>query len=256
MPMLMQAESDAIFAFLLDGVLGLDATAPPRLALIQEGIMSLADFMTVSETELHALEFTPNATAEDPNPVSRSMTAGCRQLLVSLKWWILTLQHENNSNHLTVQEWQQQTANEFDEFRISGRGAPPVRPPALAPSASSVTSVDKEVLSFKMSTKRNTLVSPVCKEQRQWNNWNCSFIAQDHVHDCREVCDGSHAPSSLAEMALLKEKQSFAHAVSNKAMRTDRGKAFVPKHESNLDAQKIYEKLMKHAIVKLTKDDL
>ena len=218
--------------------------------------MSLADLVVASEDQLCALEFTPNATAENPNPVSRSMTAGHRQLLVSLKWWILTLQHENNSNHLTVQEWQQQTADEFDEFRISGRGAPPVKPPALAPSASLVTSVDKEVLSFKRSTKRNTSVSPVCKEQRQWNNWNHSFIAQDHVHDCREVCDGSHAPSSLTETALFKEKQSFAHAVSNKTIRTDRGKAFVHEHESNLDAQKICEKLMKHAIAKLTKDDL
>lgn len=62
--------------------------------------------------------------------------------------------------------------------------------------------------------KRDSSVCSVLKDQRHWSNWSCSFTAQVHAHDCSEVCDESHVPSSAAEMALLKERQSFICAVT------------------------------------------
>ena len=146
MPAMTRADCEAIFAHLLDVVLGLNATAPLRMALAQADIINFADFMMMPEEVLRGLEFTPDATAADPNPVSRPVTADHGELLVLLKQWVLTLRHKNWSTMLTVKQWQRQTDDDFETFRLNNNsGPPPVRPPVspLASSAAPLTAFSK-----------------------------------------------------------------------------------------------------------------
>ena len=95
----------------------------------------------------------------------------------------------------------------------------------------------------------------VYKDEKQWDTWQCSVIAQAHAQDVAEVLDKTYSPTFVDETALFEEKQKFMYAVFKCTLQTDQGKAFVHKHEGDFDAQMIYQKLVEYSI-KSTKASL
>ena len=103
------------------------------------------------------------------------------------------------------------------------------------------------VAEFKKGIKRDASLYPVLKDQRHWNNWQHSVLAQAHVHDIQEVFDTEYYPLGDEQEKLISEKNKFAYTVLNRVVQTDEGKAFVRRHEKDNDAQAVYRKLVDFA---------
>jgi hypothetical protein len=86
----------------------------------------------------------------------------------------------------------------------------------------------------------------VLKEQKHWNNWNRSVIAQARTHNISDVFDTEYKPTSELEATLFDQKQSFAYSMLNRVVMTDVGKSIVCDHEHDYDAQSVYCKLVAH----------
>ena len=112
--------------------------------------------------------------------------------------------------------------------------------PATSTSASPPVRVSDPVADFKKGIKRDSSLYPTLKDQKHWNNWNRSVIAQAHAHDISEVFDTNYIPSNEVEANLFQQKQIFAYSVLNKCVMTDQGKSYVREHESDFDAQSVY----------------
>ena len=177
--------------------------------------------------------------------------------LKRMREWNFYLMSEYDDRPLTEEEWRGIDKGEYSTFLMrfqTGRItlAPP--PPPPTPKA-----VDP-VANFKRGIKRDASLYPTLKDQKHWNNWNRSVIAQARAHDVSEVFDVNYSPNNQDDIALFNEKQSFVYSVLNKVVMTDQGKSFVREHEKDYDAQAVYRKLVDHAskstAAELAKDSL
>jgi hypothetical protein len=63
--------------------------------------------------------------------------------------------------------------------------------------------------------RRSAALYPVLKDNKHWNNWNCSVLAQAQAHDLKEIFDTTYQLSNKEEKKLFREKQKFAYALLN-----------------------------------------
>jgi hypothetical protein len=68
------------------------------------------------------------------------------------------------------------------------------------------------------------------------------------MHHTHLVLDENYIPKNDAERAVFKEMQIFMYAVLEEHLKTSKGKSLVSQYEQTHDAQRIYCKLMKHAL--------
>jgi hypothetical protein len=95
----------------------------------------------------------------------------------------------------------------------------------------------------------------VYKDEKQWDTWQQSTLAQAKAQDVAKVLDATYVPTSAKDVALFGKKQEFMYAVLERMLQTDQGKAFIHQHEEDFDAQKIYSSLQDYS-VKSTKASL
>ena len=97
---------------------------------------------------------------------------------------------------------------------------------------------------FKKSIKRDATLFPTFKDGKHWNNWRRSTLAIARAQDAGDVLDDDYSPLSDPENDLFTEKKKFMHSVFASALQTDIGKKYVREHESDYDAQEVYEKVV------------
>jgi hypothetical protein len=68
------------------------------------------------------------------------------------------------------------------------------------------------------------------------------------MHHTHLVLDEHYIPPDEITKAALKQTQIFLYAVMEEHLQTDKGKYLVRQYEEDLDAQKIYHDLKKHAL--------
>jgi hypothetical protein len=85
------------------------------------------------------------------------------------------------------------------------------------------------------------------KEDKQWDSWQRSTIAQARAQDISEVLDERFTPDTPEARELFWEKQKFMYAVFEKNLLTDKGKALVRHYGPTFDAQKVYQELSTYA---------
>ena len=257
-----RADAQAIFQTVIEDILDQQDNSPIALALSQANVMNFADFFCITKRQIEQLRYYPKSTEDDPNLLEKNLTIRHQNLLIWLQKWVKHLQDDvNEGQQLDETQWADITKADFDNYRISapldGTMIAPTVPPPPSPTS---TSINKEVANFKKSIKQDASSYPIFKDQKYWNNWNCSFISQACMHDCMDVCDPHYKPKDAAAVAIFKEKQSFIYVVLNKVVQTDQGKTFVHQHEVDFDVQKVYAKLLNHAknstTAELSKDDL
>jgi hypothetical protein len=157
--------------------------------------------------------------------------------------------------------WQEVTVADYKAFTaMLGMGQITISTPTPTLHQPSNHRVIDKVAEFKKGTKRDAALYPTLKDNRHWNNWNRSVLAQAYAHDLKEFFDPSYKPDGEDEKELLKKKQCFTYAVLNRIIQTDEGKAFVRQHEKDYDAQEVYRKLLtfatKSTAAELAKDGL
>jgi len=170
--------------------------------------------------------------------------------------WNLHLMLENDRIPLTDYEWGQLSKQEYREFLLLKQTGQLRITPKSPPPAKAVDLV----ANFKKGIKRDASLYPVLKDQRQWNNWQRSMLAQAHAHDIQDVFDPGYEPQDDEQERLFTEKNKFAYAVLNRVVQTDEGKAFVCQYEKTYDAHAVYSKLVdfatKSTAAELGKDSL
>jgi hypothetical protein len=108
---------------------------------------------------------------------------------------------------------------------------------------------------FKKGIKRNPSVYLTLKDELWNDNWHRSFANQARAQDVDEVLDENYLPTTSEQYELFQEKQKYIYTILESKVETAKGKAIIPKHESNYDAQKAYAELQEHHL-KSTKASL
>ena len=101
-----------------------------------------------------------------------------------------------------------------------------------------------QVEQFKKSIKRDISYFTVLKDKKQFKSWHQNLLATAAAQDVEEVLDPSYKPSNDEEAKLFIEKQKYMYLVDMTILKTDRGIVFVGQHETDRDAQKVFEKVI------------
>jgi hypothetical protein len=112
------------------------------------------------------------------------------------------------------------------------------------------------VADFKRGIKRDLSQFPILKDDKQWDGWNHSHIAQARAKCVVDVMNSEYKPTTTEDKALFEVKQTYMFAVFEKTLLTDQGKAYVREYEKKSDAQSIYRRISEYAIKSTAKASL
>ena len=96
---------------------------------------------------------------------------------------------------------------------------------------------------FKKGTKRDASVYPILKNDKYYDTFQRSFLANLKAQGLYDVADPDHDPESgdIYEQELFKGKQSFVYSVLVTSLQTEKGRELVKEFEG--DARSIILKL-------------
>ena len=236
-----QAQQATLLRVLHD-ILGLEDDSPLHKACVHDGMTSMEDLLALSPIEIEDLTYLEGST-------KTLITKGHRGLVFALQ--ALSHQRDRDNNRIPS-DWSNVDMLEFDTFR-SGPDYRSSRNGVSLPTNTS-SSVSPPILKardplsdFRRGVRRDPGSYIQLKEDKQWDSWQRSTIAQARAQDLSDVLDPAFIPPTGAESELFAEKQKFVYAVFEKVLMTDKGKALVRNHSSNFDAQKIYADLCSYS---------
>ena len=229
------------FNHILDNVFNQAADSPLRKSLQHEGIDDIFALVSLAESEIDALQYTDENEDQVPLP------QGYRPLLYALLGYIMECKARGNP--IASDGWTHVTAQEFNEYRISSSFIA-FRNRATRPSVSHTPSSKAKdpVESFRRGIKHEITYFTVLKDDKQWDTWNRSTMAQARAQDVDSILDPAYIPVTIAEKELFQEKQKYMYAVFERNLLTDYGKLLVRQHADNFDAQAIYSALSIYAL--------
>jgi hypothetical protein len=172
-------------------------------------------------------------------------------------WWMI--QHVLKHYHLyhiserdpIGDDWVSITAQEYQDYWMSAAYAETHKAsmPIAPGSSNSTTPCPRDsIYKFKKGIKRNTMAFIIYKDKKQWDNWHHSTVAQARTQDGFEILNGTYVPNLGPDKDLFDEKQKFMYAVFEQVLQTDMGKALVHSHDTNFDAQIIFQDLLNYSI--------
>ena len=99
---------------------------------------------------------------------------------------------------------------------------------------------------FKKGTKRDASVYPIFKNEKYYDTFQRSFLANLKAQGLYDVADPDHDPESgdIYEQELFKGKQSFVYSVLVTSLQTEKGRELVKEFEG--DAKSIILKLHRY----------
>jgi hypothetical protein len=178
-----------------------------------------------------------------------------------LRAFIAFIRHGANEDNPMGDNWNEITRDEFSTYRVGPSfngtifGSPSPSNPGT-PAASSTTHACDAVADFKRGIKRDPSQFPILKDDKQWDGWNRSHIAQARAQGVVDVMNSEYKPTTTEDKeALFEVKQTYMFAVFEMTLLTDQGKAYVREYEKKFDAQSIYPRISEYAI-KSTKASL
>ena len=263
MTMLTRQQSVAVFEFMREHFLQSDAANTPIYrALEYHGITDMLDLLSIPLSVVDRFKYIPVPAQGDPAEPPRPLSDGHKNLIMLLIKWSHTILQANAGIMLKEDEWKALEPADFGIYRLStySSNVAPASSATSAPQNSSgaasgisgpitVRPAASKVTEFRKSIKRDPASYPQLKDQKHWNSWNRSVLAQARTHDVSDVFDITYVPlaTDLEAVELFDQKQSFVYSVLNNCLLTDIGKELVRLHEKDYNAQLIYSKLVDHA---------
>jgi hypothetical protein len=124
------------------------------------------------------------------------------------------------------------TRAEFNQFRV-GPVYRDIRdnPRVKTQTNSSTTNTIDPMHEFRKGVKRDPSLFPILKDEKQWDEWQCSMIAHARAQDVVDVFNPNYVPVTPADRVLLEAKKTYVFAILQKVLQTDKGKACVRAHE-------------------------
>ena len=238
-PPLTRSSAKANLAYIIERVLGAPRNGDIELSLIRAGCDTVENIASMSKDDVDRLSFSQTDSAGITTLVP--LQAGRRGQLRALVAYIRHLRHTDTFvSYTTIDQ------DAFDVYRTSiyyNPDMPSAPNPPVPRSAQRSTILDD----FRKGIKRDKSHYQVFKEDKQWDSWRRSTLATARSHACEEVFDPNYRPTTADELAVFTEKQKFIYSVFEEKLKTDMGKYFVRIHESDFDAQSIFEQLQIHA---------
>ena len=194
-----------------------------------------------------------------------------------LKSFINWMIHEEKPNELHDDFLATLTRESYLKYRnqLMNNHPLPTLPPSHHEPQQSMTSFPSELKSapqseskialnnFKKGTKRDASVYPIFKNDKYYDTFQRSFLANLKAQGLYDVADPDHDPDSgdIYEHELFQQKQSFVYSVLVTSLQTEKGRELVKEFEG--DARSIILKLhhyhtksnvAQHDIITLTTD--
>ena len=209
-------------------ILGLEDDHELSKACKHDGITDVESLLTLGVLEIHDL------TYKDGNTTHKIRKGHCGLVYAMIA---LSLKRDQDGNSIN-QEWVNVDQEEFDKFRISSEyvsaraGVP--NPNATPVAVTSHSTRPRDPLSeFRRTIRRDANSFIPFKEDKQWDSWQRSTVAQARAQDLSDVLDKYYHPTTPEAVELFQEKQKFLYAVFEKILLTDKGKAIVRKHQNH-----------------------
>ena len=188
-----------------------------------------------------------------------------------VKW----MAHEKRPHDLHDDFLATLTRENYLKFRLLYTQSLPTLPPSHHEPQQLMTSFPSEfkqttqsesktaLNNFKKGTKRDASVYPIFKNDKYYDTFQRSFLANLKAQGLYDVADPDHDPESgdIYEQELFQGKQSFAYSVLVASLQTEKGRELVKEFEG--DARSIILKLhhyhtksnvAQHDIITLTTD--
>ena len=192
-----------------------------------------------------------------------------------LKSFVKWMAHEKRPQYLHDDYLATLTSENYFQFRLLYTQSPPTLPPSYHEPPQLMTSFPSEfkqttqsesktaLNNFKKGTKRDASVYPIFKNDKYYDTFQRSFLANLKAQGLYDVADPDHDPESgdIYEQELFQGKQSFVYSVLVTSLQTEKGRELVKEFEG--DARSIILKLhhyhtksnvAQHDIITLTTD--
>jgi hypothetical protein len=207
----------AALTYVLVTVMNQPEDGPMAKSLTAAQIDNVEDLGTLLEADIENLSFIALVGA-DPTP----MGPGQRGILRAFNAFI---RYRANEDNPIGDNWNEITREEFSMYRVGPSfngtifGSPSPSNPGT-PTASSTHAHDA-VADFKRGKKRDPLQFPILKDDKQWDGWNRSHIAQARAQGVVDVMNSEYKPTTTEDKALFEVKQTYMFAVFEKTLLTD-----------------------------------
>ena len=238
-----RSNTKKIFDRVMKDVMGIEDDDLLMKALDSDGIDTLADLLTLTDSQIDALTFTEGGSVKTPPLASRNK-------LRILRSWSFHLQNVQGTRRVNWLDKFTVNRDEWDEYRISVyvppgmTMTPPSMPsgptPATGASSSKPAATNTPVADFRRGLKRDKTHYTELKDEKQWDEFKRTTIATVYAHGCENVIDPSFAPSTPDEDALFEEQKKFMYDVWTTILKTPMGKHYVRLHEGKRDAQAVW----------------
>ena len=192
-----------------------------------------------------------------------------------LKSFVQWMAHEKRPHDLHDDYLASLTRESYFNFRFLYTQSPLTLPPSHHEPQQLMTSFPSEfkqttqsetktaLNNFKKGTKRDASVYPIFKNDKYYDTFQRSFLANLKAQGLYDVADPDHDPESgdIYEQELFQGKQSFVYSVLVTSLQTEKGRELVKEFEG--DARSIILKLhhyhtksnvAQHEIITLTTD--
>jgi hypothetical protein len=157
-------------------------------------------------------------------------------------------------------DWLSITDDMLDEFRTNlthiykFNSVDPIHTtlPSATPSPLSAATISSSLSSqspvdlFKLGIKRDFNAIPTLKDEKNKDQWHCTFTNMARAQDLSDVLNPKYVPQTTTAYDLFWEKQKFLYAVLEAKVETVKGKSIIRQYKSMYDAQKAYKRLEEH----------
>ena len=161
--------------------------------------------------------------------------------------------------HLDTQSFSSPSSPHHEPYKFQTSSQGFSSEPKPAPLSESKIALNN----FKKGTKRDASVYPILKNDKYYDTFQRSFLANLKAQGLYDVADPDHDPDSgdVYEHELFQQKQSFVYSVLVTSLQTEKGRELVKEFEG--DARSIILKLhhyhtksnvAQHDIITLTTD--
>jgi hypothetical protein len=237
-------DSKNIMLHVFKEILGLEDDSKLHAACEHDGVSSMESLLGFSPEEVDDLTYLEGKAKTRINK-------GLKGLVFALQ--ALHVKREIDGDRI-IRNWTNLDMGEFNNFRVSNEyitaraRLPNPNASSTAPTTVPATIRPRDPISeYRRNIRRDPNAFTILKEDKQWDSWQRSTIAQARAQDMSDVLDGGFVPTTSEDMELFMMKQKFFYAVLEKTLLTDKGKALVRHYASTFDAQKVYSELSAYA---------
>ena len=146
--------------------------------------------------------------------------------------WTRKLVCENGGEILDAALWIALTREEYTTWRgktlhemnVTNPIPPPPSPTGMTNTTqTSAASTSTDVQLFKKSIRRDPSLFAALKDDRMWESWNLTFVAQANSQGLHNILDPEYTPTTNEDRELFKHQQEYMFSVT-KVLQTDTGK--------------------------------